>query len=257
MNGYDDVDLLGMSIARLDRWQLLDLLFDALDEGRGLWVVTANLDFIGRHARDPEIRALYDEADIRVADGMPLVWASHLQRKPLPERVAGSSLVWLLAERAAARARSMYLLGGSPESLEGCKEALVARNPTLDVCGMSAPWVSTKATPEELADTIEELERLSPDILLVGLGSPKQEWVIHVLRERFPKTAMIGVGITFSFVAGMIRRAPPVLRRWGLEWVHRLAQEPRRLGRRYLVDGPPIAVQMLLHSAKRGLGGEL
>jgi N-acetylglucosaminyldiphosphoundecaprenol N-acetyl-beta-D-mannosaminyltransferase len=86
-----------------------------------------------------------------------------------------------------------------------------------------------------------ELERLQPDIILVGLGSPKQEFVIRALRPRLPNAWRVGVGISFSFAAGLIARAPVVLRTFGLEWVHRLAMEPRRLGRRYLIEGIPFA----------------
>src|SRR5687767_5103619 len=90
-------ELHGMSLARMDRFALLDHIFGSLAAGRGGWLVTANLDILRRHAIDPVARELYDAADVRVADGMPLVWAARLQGDPLPERVAGSSLLWLLA----------------------------------------------------------------------------------------------------------------------------------------------------------------
>jgi N-acetylglucosaminyldiphosphoundecaprenol N-acetyl-beta-D-mannosaminyltransferase len=247
----DTIDLMGMAIARIDRWQLLDRMFDALDRGRGGWVITANLDFLRRYVKEPHVRSLYDEADVRVADGMPLVWAASLQGRALPERVAGSSLVWLLAERAANRGRSLYLLGGDPGVAEACRQELERRFPGLRVCGHSSPWFSNPPSREELEDTAEALEQAAPDLLLVGLGSPKQELVIRGLRERFPRTWMIGVGLSFSFVAGRVRRAPPMLRRLGLEWVHRLAQEPRRLARRYLIDDLPFAVELFATTALR------
>src|ERR1019366_4821585 len=95
------VSLMGLRLARLDRHHLLDHVFECLRVGQGGWLVTANLDFLRRYVRDRQSRELYDAADVRVADGMPLVWACKLQGQPLPERVPGSSLVWLLAERAA------------------------------------------------------------------------------------------------------------------------------------------------------------
>ena len=247
----ETIDLMGMAIARIDRWQLLDHMFDALERGKGGWVITANLDFLRRYVKQPHARELYDEADIRVADGMPLVWAASLQGDHLPERVAGSSLIWLLAERAAAAGRSISLLGGDPGAGEACAAELERRNPGLRICGVSSPWFSNPPTAEEVEQTTAALEQAKPDILLVGLGSPKQELVIRALRDRFPNTWMIGVGLSFSFVAGTVRRAPPVLRKLGLEWVHRLAQEPRRLARRYLVEDLPFAFELLANTALR------
>jgi N-acetylglucosaminyldiphosphoundecaprenol N-acetyl-beta-D-mannosaminyltransferase len=247
----DTIDLMGMAIARIDRWQLLDRMFDALERGEGGWVITANLDFLRRYVKQPKMRSLYDEADIRVADGMPLVWAASLQGDTLPERVAGSSLISILAERAASRGRSIYLLGGDTGAAEACQRQLEQRFPGLRVCGVSSPWFSNPPNPEELEEVAATLQRAAPDVLLVGLGSPKQELVIRALKDRFPKTWMIGVGLSFSFVAGTVRRAPPVLRRLGLEWVHRLAQEPRRLARRYLVEDLPFAFELLAATAMR------
>lgn len=251
-NSTDTVDLMGMAIARIDRWQLLDRMFSALERKKGGWVITANLDFLRRYVKQPEIRALYDEADIRVADGMPLVWAANMQGDTLPERVAGSSLVAILAERAAAESRSIYLLGGDAGAAEGCRDVLRRRFPELSVCGVSNPWFSNPPTDEELEQTARELESSRPDILLVGLGSPKQELVIRGLRDRFPSTWMIGVGLSFSFVAGITRRAPPLLRRYGLEWMHRLMQEPRRLARRYVVDDLPFAIELFADTLAKG-----
>src|SRR5688572_33035750 len=113
-NSFSTVELCGMSLANLQTDQLLDHLFGKLAEGKGGWLVTANLDFLRRYVRDPGARDVYAGADLRVADGMPLVWASHLRGTPLPERVAGSSLLVPLCQQAAREGRSVYLLGGNP-----------------------------------------------------------------------------------------------------------------------------------------------
>src|SRR6185436_8596928 len=186
----------------------LDHMFGALAAGQGGWLVTANLDFLRRHVKDPQARALYDQADVAVADGMPLVWAARLQGDDVPERVAGSSMVALVAERAAVEQRSIYLLGGAPGAADKAAGILTTNFPGLRVCGTSSPMVSAPPTPAELAPLREELLRLRPDILLVGLGSPKQEHLIQALRPLLPGCWMIGVGISFSFIAGDVRRAP-------------------------------------------------
>lgn len=242
------LELLGMELWRVDRHQLLAHLFQELDAGRGGWIITANLDFMRRFDRYPEMRALYRSADIRVADGMPLVWASHLKGEPVPERVPGSGLLTLLAAEAGRRGRSLYLLGGAEGAAAAAAERLVADCPGLVIRGWSSPWVSSPPQPEELAAIRQDLEAAGADIILVGLGSPKQEQLIAELRPLFPKAWMMGVGISFSFVAGTIKRAPPILQKTGLEWVHRLAQEPRRLARRYLIEDLPFSFELFVRS---------
>ena len=242
--GLPTVDLLGMQLAVVDEDGVLDHMFSELKQSRGGWLVTANLDFLRKHAKEPTLRDLYAKADLTVADGMPLVWASGLLGNPLPERVAGSALIYRFAERAAREQRSLYLLGGDPGAAEAAGRELCRRYPGLRIAGFSAPRFSATPTPEELQETISVLSEAKPDMLLVGLGSPKQERVIHALRPHFPATWMVGVGISFSFVAGQVTRAPAWMRKSGLEWVHRLTQEPRRLARRYLLEDLPFAAEL-------------
>jgi N-acetylglucosaminyldiphosphoundecaprenol N-acetyl-beta-D-mannosaminyltransferase len=169
----------------------------------------------------------------------------------LPERVAGSTMVGLIAERAALEKRSLYFLGGAPGAAAKAAGILTDRHPGLRVVGTSSPMVSDPATPEQLGPIRDELARLQPDILMVGLGSPKQEKLIDELRATLPSAWMIGVGISFSFIAGDVRRAPRWMQKTGLEWVHRLAQEPKRLAHRYLVDDIPFAFSLFAHAFRR------
>ncbi|MCB9599327.1 MAG: WecB/TagA/CpsF family glycosyltransferase [Sandaracinus sp.] len=240
MDRFERIELLGMSIAVCDSSQLLDHMFQSLDAGRGGWVVTANLDILRRAVLEADSRALYGAADLRVADGMPLVWASKLLGAPLPERIAGSTFTSEVAELAARRDRSLYLLGGADGAAEGAREVLQKRYPGLRILGTSSPRVSNPATDAEIDAIVAEIPT-APDILLVGFGSPKQEHVIRKLRERFPRAWMIGIGITFGFLAGQVERAPVWMQRSGTEWIHRMAQEPDRLVRRYLIDDLPFA----------------
>jgi N-acetylglucosaminyldiphosphoundecaprenol N-acetyl-beta-D-mannosaminyltransferase len=190
------------------------------------------------------MRDLYSAADLTVADGMPLVWASGLLGTPLPERVAGSALIYRFAERAAREQRSMYLLGGDPGMAQAASRELCRKYPGLRIAGHSSPRYSATPTQSEISETVQALRVSPPDLLLVGLGSPKQERLIHALRDSFPSTWMVGVGISFSFVAGQVPRAPMWMRKSGLEWVHRLTQEPRRLARRYLIEDLPFAAEL-------------
>ena len=257
---FPTCELFGMSLARIDEAALLDHMFGRLAEGRGGWLITANLDFLYRYARDAGARALYDAADLRVADGMPLVWAAWLRGQPVPERLAGSTLVSILARRAASEHRSMYLLAGAPGTSERASALLHERFPGLDVEGKSDVWCSDPPTAAEIDLIVNELARRRPDLVLVGLGSPKQEKVIQALRPHLPTAWFVGVGVSFSFLVGDVKRAPRWMQRTGLEWFTRLAQEPRRLGRRYLVENLPFAFKLfaralLSRGTRRGADG--
>jgi len=254
-SSFAKVELCGMKLASIDTRQLLDHLFESLARGQGGWLVTANLDFLRRHVKDPVARDIYAGADLRVADGMPLVWAARLRGTPLPERVAGSSLVSPICKRAAAEGRRVYLLGGDPAASKVASEKLLAMYPGLQLAGVSSPWVSAEPTDKELAEIADALTAARPDLVLVAFGSPKQERVIHKLRSRLPQAWWIGVGISLSFIAGHVRRAPPLVQALGLEWVHRLVQEPRRLFRRYVVEDLPFAVELFGRAALDRMNG--
>ena len=241
----------GLPLARLDLAQVIDHVFDALARGRGGWLVTANVDFVQRAQRDAAIRALYGGADLMVADGAPLVWAAALAGTPVPERVAGSDLVWHLAKRAASTGHSLYLLGGEGDAGPRAAEELMRRYPRLRIAGVSSPWLSSPPTEEELAPVVEEVASTRPDLIYSAMGSPKQEFVIQALRPRLPSTWMMGCGISLSFIAGDVVRAPVWMQRSGLEWLHRLCQEPGRLARRYLVDNLPFTLRLLLAARMR------
>ncbi len=245
------VDLMGLQVAAVSTGALVQHVFARLESGQGGWIVTANLDFLRKYHRDPEVKSLYDAADLRVADGMPLVWASQLQGEGLPERVAGSSLTDALVAEAARRGRSLYLLGGVDGAARAAAEVWTARHPQLRVVGWDEPWVSNPPTAAELEGIDRQVERSAPDLLLGGFGTPKQEWVLRHLRRRFPSMWSVGIGGTFNFVSGRIGRAPEWMQQWGLEWVHRLAQEPRRLARRYLVEDLPFSAELLGFAARR------
>lgn len=242
------VGICGLPIARVEPRQVLNHVFQALARGSGGWLVTANVDFVRRAVSDPEVLALYTGADLILADGVPLLWAARLMGQPVPERVAGSDLVWLLAERAAREGRSLYLLGGEGRAAERAAERLVERWPDLRIAGWWSPQIPSPPGPAIIERIRAELEQQRPDLIYVAFGSPKQELVIEALRPYFPGAWMMGCGISLSFIAGDVRRAPLWMQRLGLEWVHRLVQEPRRLAGRYLLLNLPFAVRLLLRA---------
>lgn len=228
----------------LDQRTCVERTMSELAAGRGGWIATANLDHLWRLRRDPAFARAYGAATLRVADGMPLVWASRLQGVPLPERVAGSDLIHSLTAAAARHGRSVFLLGGNPGTAERAAERLTAAAPGLRVVGTCCPPFGFERDPVQLDNLRRQLRDSRADVVFVALGAPKQEFLIEAVREVLPAAWWIGVGISFSFVAGEVQRAPRWVQRLGLEWLHRLVQEPRRLARRYLWHGPPCALRL-------------
>jgi N-acetylglucosaminyldiphosphoundecaprenol N-acetyl-beta-D-mannosaminyltransferase len=208
-----------------------------VDAGAGGVVVTPNVDHIVRLAGDEAFREVYRRADLVLADGMPVLWAARLLGTPLPEKVSGSDFVMPVARLAAQRGWRVYLLGGAP----GAAVAAAARmldEAGLRVGGIDVPLVSTEGDEAAERAIVERVVAARPDLVLVAFGAPKQERLCARIRDRVRPAVLLCVGVSLSFVAGHVRRAPAWISRLGLEWVHRLLQEPRRLWRRYLVEDP-------------------
>ena len=239
------ITLCGQRLDALTSGECIDAIMGALCRDEGGWIVTANLDHLRRLARDRSYRGLCDGADLVVADGMPLLWASRVQATPLPQRVAGSDFIWTLSEAAAAADRSLFLLGGAPGTAEEAGRILEAKYPGLRVADAYCPPIGFEDDSQIVAEMQRRLEAARPDIVYVALGSPKQEQWIAKLRPALPAAWWIGVGISFSFVCGQVKRAPIWMQRCGIEWIHRLVQEPRRLFKRYIVHDLPFAAVLM------------
>ncbi len=247
------ITLMGHPIHAITESDCVRLILDELGAERGGWVVTPNLDHLRRLQRDARFRQTCAQASVWVPDGMPLIWASRLQGTPLPGRVAGSNLIFSLSEAAAAQGRSVFLLGGNPGTAEETAQIFKERYPRIEVAGVDCPPVGFERDPARMRGLREKLSAAKPDIVFVALGSPKQEFLIAELRSQLPLAWWLGVGISFSFVTGDVSRAPDWMQRAGLEWFFRMVQEPRRLARRYLVDGLPFAAQLMARAAVRGV----
>jgi N-acetylglucosaminyldiphosphoundecaprenol N-acetyl-beta-D-mannosaminyltransferase len=238
------VHLLGAHLHAITEKQCTQIVMDELHAGRAGSIVTMNLDHLRRFHNNRQFKQLCNNSSLQVADGMPLVWASHLQGTPLPERVTGSNLIWSLSEAAAKNQRSVFLVGGDEGTAEESAGILQNKYPNLKIAGTYYPPHGFEKIPFELDKMANAILNANPDIIYVALGSPKQEQLIEKLKDKMPQIWWIGVGISFSFVAGHISRAPKWMQKIGLEWLHRLAQEPKRLSERYLVHGLPFSVKL-------------
>jgi N-acetylglucosaminyldiphosphoundecaprenol N-acetyl-beta-D-mannosaminyltransferase len=239
------VTVAGVAVDALTEGEVVGHVIAALERGEGGHVVTPNVDICRACSRDPEVRAIVEGADLAVPDGMPLVWASRLLGTPVPERITGADLIWSLSEAAASEGLRVYLLGGPPGVAVRAAEVLGDRYPALLVAGVASPPYGFETSVEALTAVREALLAARPRLVFVGLGFPKQDRLIAALRADLPGTWFVGCGSAIAFTAGSVRRAPEWMRSSGLEWLFRLASEPGRLARRYLVDDLPFALRLL------------
>lgn len=253
--GVRTVQLERLTFLDVDRERFVQLIVDESRAGRGGWVITPNTDILRQAHEDPRIHELVASADTLVADGMPLIWASRLQRTPLRGgRICGSDLIYSLPAAAAGAGLSVYLLGGAGDTGEQTARELLTRHPTLRIAGAYSPPFGFEKQPELIEHMRTILAEAKPDLVFVALSFPKGERLITQLRDVCPAAWWIGVGAAFDFVAGAIERAPEWMQRTGTEWVFRMTQDPKRLVRRYLWHDLPYAGVLFTDALRRRLG---
>ncbi|GKU55572.1 WecB/TagA/CpsF family glycosyltransferase [Mycobacterium montefiorense] len=246
---------------RPTRIQVGDLWFDALTQhevvevvrkawadGRGGSIIPVNIDVARAASRDAVLAELIARGSLVVADGMPLVWAARLRGETLPERVAGSSLIQPLSAAAAADGKSIYFFGGAEGIPDRAAAALATQFPSLRIAGAQSPAFGFDNTKDGARRAVAAVIAAKPDLVFVGLGFPRQERLMEQLTQQLPNVWCLACGGGIGMTAGVVRRASPLLQRLGLEWVHRLMLEPRRLYRRYLRDDLPFALALVARS---------
>lgn len=247
------VTVLNGSFDALTFNEAVDAILETVRSGKRGWVCTVNVATLIEMRRNPALQSFVDRALLVVADGQPIVWCARLFGGRLPERVAGIDLVEALAQRATAEHGRIYLLGSTPTLVARAVARLRKRHPGLTVEGADGHFPPASAA--ERADTIRAC---SPDLLFVGMGTPRQERFIDAQWQRLGVSVAIGVGGSIDVLAGARVRAHPWLRRVGLEWLARMVQEPRRLAARYLVTNTIfclLIVRTLMSRTTRWLRG--
>lgn len=240
----------GLPLAPLTRAGASRAVADLIDAGRPSFFITANAHYAMVSHGDPAQRAINDSAAFVLADGAPLVWASRWRRTPLPERVAGSDLIYDLSEQASRRGDRVFFLGGQPGSASEAAERLQRRYPGLVVAGVECPPFRPLTEAEE-GELIDRIRDSRADLLFVAFGQPKGERWIRTHLERLGVPVCVQVGGSFEFVAGKVRRAPRWVQRVGMEWAWRIGTDPVRLGPRYARNAA-FLLRMVLRDLRRG-----
>jgi N-acetylglucosaminyldiphosphoundecaprenol N-acetyl-beta-D-mannosaminyltransferase len=243
-----------LEIDRLTFAEAIDDIDSLVSAGRGGSVFTPNVDHVVNVGKNPLFRQAYSRASLSLVDGTPLLWASRLLGAPLPEKISGSDLVLPLADRAAKRGWRLYLTGAGPGIADRAAEVL-KRQFGVTVVGTDAPLIKLSSKGVEAgAEDLARIQAARPNLVLVAYGSPKQELWIDRHAASLAPAVFVAIGAGLDFVAGHVRRAPRWISRCGLEWLWRLAQEPRRLWKRYLVNDPAFLF-ILAKSFMRGRRG--
>ncbi|MEM9410736.1 MAG: WecB/TagA/CpsF family glycosyltransferase [Planctomycetota bacterium] len=219
------------AIAKLRKW-----IFDPVDF-RCRFVVTPNVDHTVLLTENTQLQRAYEDADMILADGHPIVWASKLLRRPLPERVPGSELVPKLFDSYGRAGKlRVFLLGAKPGVAAFAAEKMKQQWPNVETVGVYSPPLGFEDDPNETDYILGRMILAKPDVVVVGLGAPKQEIWIHQNIDHIPAKVAFCVGATIDFLAGQKKRAPVWMQKSGIEWLHRMLSEPKRLISRYAKD---------------------
>jgi N-acetylglucosaminyldiphosphoundecaprenol N-acetyl-beta-D-mannosaminyltransferase len=236
--GVQTLDVLGVPLALVDYERTMDVMDGMVERRERGYVCAAAVHVVMVARHDPETRAALRGASLVVPDGRPLVWALNLLGAGLRDRVYGPELTVRYCRRAAARGHRVWLYGGAtPAALAQLERTLCERFPGIEVAGGWSP-PHRALTPAEERELAARIAADRADVVLVGVGAPKQEQWMARMRPLLDAPVLVGVGAAFDFIAGRKRQAPAWMQRGGLEWLFRLSQDPRRLAPRYLRYNP-------------------
>ncbi len=236
-NQTDRVNILGAGVLCISYNILLEKIQELIKtKTSSSIIITANVDHLYKIKKDILFKNIYDATDIIVADGVPLIWASKLLGRPIPERINGTDLMDRLCGLSEKYGYSVFLLGGHGGTANHCAEVLMQKYPKMKRIKALSPSDYFTFPSIESDSIIESIIEAKPDILFVGLGAPKQEKWLYRYKDVIKVPICIGVGVSFSFISGELSRAPYFFQKFGLEWLWRLFQEPRRLLGRYVMS---------------------
>lgn len=227
-------------IDNLTMQEALEVIDKLIQEKKSAYVVTPNVDHIVQLETNKELQDVYANASLILTDGKPLLWIAKWYGTPIKEKISGSDLFPLLCKMAAEKGYKMYFLGAAEGVAAKAAENLSKRYKGLQVVGTYSPLYGFEKDQTEM-DKIKKMIRVTnPDILIVGLGCPKQEMFMYYYCKELGVPISLGLGASFDFEAGNIKRAPRRMSNHGLEWLFRITQDPKRMAKRYLLDDRKI-----------------
>lgn len=236
-------ELLGLPVDVLTLKETVDCVEEMVRGGGTHQHVVLNAAKVVKAADDPALAAIIRSCDLVNADGMSIVWASRLLGRPLPERVTGIDLMDALLARAAELGWPVYFLGAQPDVVQRVVEVEVARHQGLIVAGFRDGYWNA----DEEDEVVGKVAAACPEVLFLAIPSPAKEEFLARHRDQLSIPFVMGVGGSFDVVAGVTSRAPLWMQRFGLEWVHRLILEPRRMFKRYLVGNSKFILLVARH----------
>jgi N-acetylglucosaminyldiphosphoundecaprenol N-acetyl-beta-D-mannosaminyltransferase len=241
------VNILGVGVSAVTREMVLQTIDGWIDRCDPHYVCVTGVHGVIESRRDEELRRIHNAAGLVTPDGMPLVWLSHLKGYPHVERGYGPNLMLAICEYSVEQGYRHYFYGGAEGVPQQLANNLRQRYPGLQVAGTYSPPFRP-LTAEEDQEVVQMINESDPDIVWIGLSTPKQErWMAaHVGRLNAP--VLLGVGAAFDFHTGRKPQAPAWMQRSGLEWLFRLMTEPRRLWKRYLINNPLFVTLVLLQA---------
>lgn len=238
------VDVLGVHVSAVNMPSAVAEVSRWIAEGRRRYICVTGVHGVMESRDDDDLRAIHNASGMTTPDGMPLVWASRYAGMSHVRRVYGPDLMLALCEEAVRHGWRFFLYGGRDGVPERLADRLRARFPGLQIVGCWSPPFR-ELTSAEHVEVDERINAARPDVVWVGLSTPKQERWMAAHRDRLDAPALIGVGAAFDIHAGLVRQAPGWMQRSGLEWAFRLSQEPGRLWRRYLRSNPRFVAAVL------------
>lgn len=240
-NNMTRMKFMNIEIDNLTMQEAIKKIDELIKKDNCSYVVTPNVDHIVQVENDLELKEVYKNASLILTDGKPLIWISQYYKSPIKEKISGSDLFPKICQLAQKKKYTLYFLGAGPGIAKRAADNLIKKYPGLQIVKTYSPSYGFEKKPEEVNKIIEDINKYNPDILIVGLGCPKQEKFIYKYHRELNVPLSLGLGASLDFEAGNIKRAPKWVSNIGFEWLYRIFQDPKRLAKRYLIDDIKIA----------------
>ena len=226
---------MGICIDNMDANEIVNHIFECVERRKPVQVVGVNVDQIVTVNKSDVSRNIFLDAEIVFIDGKPIKWMCSLLNRYVKERITGPDLMEYICEKGAAKELKIFLLGAGPGVAKRCGEILETKYPGIHTVGSYSPPFGFENDKDEMLKINTMLKNSGADLLFVGMGSPKQDIFIYENMKTYGIPVSFSMGAAIDFIAGNVKRAPRWMVRLGLEWVHRISQNPKRLWKRYLV----------------------